>query len=98
MVLGKEDTVQQQEVDLSRHQGESLLTCLHFNFVLFGAELIIDCKNVPSLHLLGAGLLCQNPLRGFSPEQRQQRSYQILLRDVSLLLDFLYRHGQKYYI
>lgn len=75
MLVGKEDTAQQQEVEPSRHQAESLLTCLHFNFVLFGAKLIIDCENVLSRHLLGAGFLGQNPLRGFSPEQRQQRSY-----------------------
>lgn len=69
--------------------GSPELTCLHFNFVLFGAKLIVDCVNVLSVHLLAAGLLRQNPLRGFSPQQRQQRSYEILLRDVSLLLDFL---------
>lgn len=51
-----------QEVDLPGTHGTTLLTCLHFNFVPFGIKLIVDCKNVPSLHLLGAGLLCQNPL------------------------------------
>lgn len=65
--------------------------------MLFGAKLIVDCENVLSVHLLGTGLLGQNPLRGFSPEQRQQCSYQILLRDVSLLLDFLHGHGEKHH-
>lgn len=90
---------QQLEGDPSRQprSGSPELTCLHFNFVLFGAKLIVDCEDVLSVHLFGAGLLGQNPLRGFSPEQRQQRSNQILLRDVSLLLDFLYGHGEKYH-
>lgn len=64
-------------------------TCLDLDTVQFGGKLVIDCKRVAILNLLGLGLLGEDSLSGFPTCQRLQRSHQLPLWDVRLLLDFL---------
>ena len=54
-----------------------------------GGKLIVDCKHVAVLDLLGLGLLGEDALGGLPTSQRLQRSHQLPLRDVRLLLDLL---------
>lgn len=54
-----------------------------------GGKLIVDCKHVAVLDLLGLGLLGEDALGGLPASQRLQRSHQLPLRDVRLLLDLL---------
>ena len=57
----------------------------------FGGELVVDCKRVAVLDLLGLGLLGEHPLGGLPAGQRLQRPHQLPLGDVRLLLDLLQR-------
>lgn len=41
-----------------------VLTCLDFDTVQFGGKLVIDCKHMAVLNLLGLGLLGENSLSG----------------------------------
>ena len=66
-----------------------LLTCLDLYSVQFGGELVVDCKHMAVLDLLGLGLLGENPLRGLPAGQRLQRPHQLPLGYVRLLLDLL---------
>lgn len=66
-----------------------LSTCLDLDTVQFGGKLVIDCKHVAILNLLGLGLLGENSLSGLPTGQRLQRSHQLPLWDVRLLLDLL---------
>lgn len=64
-------------------------TRLDLDAVQLGGKLIIDCKHVAVLYLLGLGLLGEDSLSGLPTGQRLQRSHQLPLRDVCLLLDLL---------
>ena len=66
-----------------------MCTCLDLDTVKFGGKLVVDCKHVAVLDLLGLWLLCENSLRGLPTGQRLQRSHQLPLWDVRLLLDLL---------
>lgn len=55
-----------------------------------GGKLIVDCKHVAVLDLLGLGLLGEDALGWLATGQRLQRSHQLPLRDVCLLLDLLH--------
>lgn len=55
----------------------------------FGSKLVIDCKHMAVLDLLGLGLLGEDSLGGLPTGQRLQCSHQFPLRDVRLLLDLL---------
>ena len=68
---------------------QTLHTCLYFDSVQFGSKLIIDCKHMAILYLLGLWLLGENSLCGFPTGQRLQRSHQLPLRNICLLLDLL---------
>ena len=61
----------------------------------FGGELVVDCKRVAVLDLLGLGLLGEHPLGGLPAGQRLQSPHQLPLRDVRLLLDLLLRGRRK---
>lgn len=63
--------------------------CLDFDPVQFGGKLVVDCKHVSVLNLFALRLLGKHSLRGLSTRQRLQRSYQLPLRDIRLLLDLL---------
>lgn len=54
-----------------------------------GGELVVDCKHVAVLDLLRLWLFGEDPLGGLPAGQRLQRSHQLPLRDVRLLLDLL---------
>lgn len=68
---------------------DDTLTCLYFDSVQFGGKLIVDCKHVAVLDLLGLGLLGEDALGGLPASQRLQRSHQLPLRYIRLLLDLL---------
>lgn len=70
-------------------RGQIACTCLDLDAVKFGGKLVIDCKHVAILDLLGLGLLGENSLSGLPTSQRLQRSHQLPLWDVCLLLDLL---------
>lgn len=54
-----------------------------------GGELVVDCKHVAVLDLLGLWLFGEDSLGGLPAGQRLQRSHQLPLGDVRLLLDLL---------
>lgn len=64
-------------------------TCLDLDPVQLGGELVVDCKHVAVLDLLGLWLFGEDPLGGLPAGQRLQRSHQLPLGDVRLLLDLL---------
>lgn len=64
-------------------------TCLDLYSVQFGGKLIVDCKYMAVLNLLRFGLLGEHALSGLPTGQRLQRSHQLSLWDVRLLLDLL---------
>jgi len=64
-------------------------TCLDLDPVEFGGELVVDGEHVAVLDLLGLGLLGEDPLGRLPTGQRLQRSHQLPLGDVRLLLDLL---------
>lgn len=70
-------------------------TCLDLYSVQFGGELVVNCKYMAVLNLLRFGLLGEHTLSGLPTGQRLQRSHQLSLRDVRLLLDLLQRQGKK---
>lgn len=61
----------------------------------FRCKLVIDGKNVSVFNFLGFGLLGEDSLGGFSTGQRLQRSHQLPLWDVRLLLDLLKSEEDK---
>lgn len=66
-----------------------LFTCLDLDTMQFGGKLVIDCKHMAILDLLGLRLLGEDSLSGFPTSQRLQCSHQLPLWDVCLLLDLL---------
>lgn len=68
-----------------------MCTCLDLDTVQFGGKLVVDCKHMSVLNFLGLWLFGENSLSGLPTGQRLQRSHQLPLRDVRLLLDLL--HG-----
>ena len=65
-------------------------TCLDLDAVQLGGKLVVDCKHVAVLDLLGLGLLGEDALGGLPAGQGLQRPHQLPLGDVRLLMDFLH--------
>lgn len=72
-----------------RRPSTAVSTCLDLDPVQLGGELVVDCKHVAVLDLLGLWLFGEDPLGGLPAGQRLQRSHQLPLGDVCLLLDLL---------